>query len=227
MKYFVFLLPLSLIFLACPADPSEKSVDESSQTETLTTAERIAQAHGLDNWHEVTEIDFTFNVDRGEQHFERSYIWRPKEKKITSFTSNDTLTYVQGKNLDSIQKQRDQAFVNDSYWLLAPLKLVWDEGTTISKENKGIAPISKDTLNKITLTYTGDGGYTPGDAYDFYYQDDFTIQEWVFRKGNDTVPTMATTFEDYKNINGMNLPTMHQDSTGAFKLYFTNLSIQK
>tara|TARA_B100001146_G_scaffold209472_1_gene206519 strand:+ start:76976 stop:77623 length:648 start_codon:yes stop_codon:yes gene_type:complete len=215
------------MFLACPADPSEKSEDEISQTETLTTAERIAQAHGLDNWHEVSEVNFTFNVDRGEQHFERSYIWRPKEKKITSFTSNDTLTYVQSKNLDSIKKQRDQAFVNDSYWLLAPLKLVWDEGTSISEENKSIAPISKDTLNKITITYTGDGGYTPGDAYDFYYQADFTIQEWVFRKGNDTVPTMATTFEDYKNINGMNLPTMHQDSTGAFKLYFTNLSIKK
>ena len=225
MKISYSLLLSMFLIAACNNENKEKAATDAPP-DPVETALRIAHAHGIDHWHKVSEFQFTFNVDRGEQHFERSYLWRPKEKKITSFTSNDTLSYIQNGTLDSIQQQRDRAFVNDSYWLLAPLKLIWDEGTTLSVERNVSAPISKDTLNKITLTYTGDGGYTPGDAYDFYYNPNFTIKEWVFRKGNDSVPTMATTFEEYKNLNGMNIPTMHQDSTGAFKLYFTNLSIK-
>ncbi|MDC7995865.1 hypothetical protein [Altibacter sp. HG106] len=227
MKIFSAFLLTFLVLLSCKNETTQIETNEAPADPAEEAAMQIAQAHGLNNWEEVTEISFTFNVDRGTQHFERSYVWRPKEQEVTSFTANDTLTYIQSRNLDSLQQQRDQAFVNDSYWLLAPLKMIWDDGTTRAVEQAVVAPISQDTLNKITLTYTGEGGYTPGDAYDFYYEPDFTIKEWVFRKGNDSVPTMATTYEDYKNINGMNIPTMHQDSTGAFKLYFTNLSIKK
>ena len=79
----------------------------------------------------------------------------------------------------------------------------------------------------ITITYGKEGGYTPGDAYDLYFGNDLIIKEWVFREGNDSVPNMVTTWEDYKDFNGLNIATMHRDSTGNFKLYFTNISVKK
>ena len=32
--------------------------------------------------------------------------------------------------------------------------------------------------------YLSEGGYTPGDAYDIYFNEDYMIKEWTFRKGN-------------------------------------------
>jgi len=120
----------------------------------------------------------------------------------------------------------DANFINDQYWLLAPFNLAWDDSVKFSEKKNVVSPISKDTLNLLTATYGGEGGYTPGDAYDFYYGDDFMVKEWTYRKGNDSVPSMTTTWEDYKTYNGLNLATMHKDETGNFKLYFTNISVK-
>ena len=48
-------------------------------------------------------------------------------------------------------------------------------------------------MQKLTIVYGDEGGYTPGDAYDFYFGDDHIIKEWVFRKGNATEPSTMTT----------------------------------
>ena len=191
-----------------------------------TTAQLIGYENGLEAWDDIPEINFTFNVDRGERHFERSFIWRTKSGDVVYMTSNDTVAFNRNLEMDSLQLRADQAFINDKYWLLAPFHLVWDQGKTLSEKANQLAPISKDTLDMITITYGDEGGYTPGDAYDLYFGKDRIIKEWVFREGNDSVPTMATTWEDYKEFNGLNIATMHQDSTGNFKLYFTNISVK-
>ena len=104
--------------------------------------------------------------------------------------------------------------------------MLWDEGLIFSEKENEIASISGETLNMLTATYPELGGYTPGDAYDFYYGKDFMIKEWVFREKNSATPTLAYTWEDTKDFNGMKLCTMHKDSTGTKKIYFTNLSVK-
>ena len=227
-KTLLFLLCATVLW-SCNNTTKTSDTEASPDTETIvatTPAEKIANANGIEHWNDVSEINFTFNVDRGENHFERSWSWNPKTDAVTMTSANDTVAYNR-KQMDSITKKTDGAFVNDSYWLLAPYKLVWDEGTTLSEVSKEIAPISNDSLHKLTITYGNEGGYTPGDAYDFFYDDAFMVREWVFRKGNNPEPSMVTTFEDYQDYNGLKLATMHKDSIGAFKLYFTNISVKK
>ena len=154
-----------------------------------TTAEAIAYANGYENWDDVSEIQFTFNVDRGEQHFERSWTWMPKEDKVKMVSEKDTINYVRSK-MDSTMQKTDAGFINDKYWLLAPFNLMWDKGTTFSEKKNVVAPISKDTLNQLTVVYSNDGGYTPGDAYDFFYDENNKIREWNYRKGNDSLPQL-------------------------------------
>jgi hypothetical protein len=138
-------------------------------------------------------------------------------------TAKDTVRFNRNA-LDSISKQYDAAFINDKFWLLAPYNLVWDEGTKISEKENQIAPMSKDTLNMLTLTYGDEGGYTPGDAYDFYYGKDFMLKEWVFRKGNAPEASMTTTWEDYEDFNGIKIAKMHKGQ-GGLELFFTNISV--
>ena len=230
MRHFIAVLALAIAVVACQDrknnTESAEGIPDPDTHPVLTTAETIAFKNGLENWDDVTEIQFTFNVDRGENHFERSWSWKPKSNEVTLRSADDTLTYNRN-DMDSIAMKTDGGFINDSYWLLAPFKLVWDEGTTLSESDRAVAPISGDSLHKITLTYGNEGGYTPGDAYDFFYGDDFMVKEWIFRKGNQEAPSMITTFEDYKDFNGLQLAQMHKDSTGALKLYFTDISVKR
>ncbi len=189
-------------------------------------AQKIAKSNGFDNWDKISEIAFTFNVDRKGNHFERSWVWNPKTKDILMISDkNDTVSYNRTK-MDSLAIKTDAAFINDKYWLLAPFQLLWDENLEYTTQETAVAPISKDTLGKLTIVYPNEGGYTPGDAYDFFYDKNHLIKEWNYRKGNTAEPSLSTTWEDYKNFNGIEIARMRRDSTGDFKLYFTDISIK-
>ena len=128
MKPYIYLIATLLIFLSCKNEKKEIVAKE------LTIAEKIAKANGIDNWKNVNEIQFTFNVDRKDSHFERSWIWSPKTDDITMMTSADTVSFNR-KSVDSLTTAADRSFINDKFWLLAPFNLVWDEGTTISNQD--------------------------------------------------------------------------------------------
>ena len=203
-----------LISIASCQEPAKK----------VPTQEAIANAYGFENWDKVNSLSFTFNVDRDTSHFERSFIWEPKSKKVTYSTASDTLVFHQD-SIKRVSLAADKTFINDKYWLLAPFQLLWDKGVTFNEKENVKAPISKEILNVLTITYPSQGGYTPGDAYDFYYGSDYMIKEWVFREKNSVTPTLVYTWEDTKEIAGIKFCTKHKDSTGTKKIYFTNLSV--
>lgn len=225
MKKLLFTLSVLSFFLSCKSDKKEEQT-LPNETKTLTIAEKIANANGYDNWKDVSQIEFTFNVDRDTSHFERSWTWKPKIGDIKMISGKDSISYNQ-KTMDSLSINADKGFINDKYWLLAPYQLVWDTSATVSESSKEIAPISKSELNKITLTYPNNGGYTPGDAYDFYYDDGFIVREWNYRQGNAVEPSMSTTWEDYEDFNGIKIAKMHKKPEGKWNLYFTNIKVMK
>ena len=229
MKRLLTILCLITIITACKTETKEENTSTetiSEERKELSTAEKIAEAHGFSNWKNVNKIEFTFNVDRGENHFERRWEWQPKENYVVSAINKDSIYRYTRAKMDSTSITIDKGFINDKYWLLVPFQLVWDEGTSISEPVKEMAPISKTELNKITLTYGNEGGYTPGDAYDIYYDEDYMIREWVFRKGNSEEPSMTTTFENYEDFNGIKIAKDHKMAEGNFNLYFSNIKVR-
>lgn len=221
MKNLLFILFVIGLCFSCKEKEDNKIIEKE-----LNIAQKIANANGFANWQDVSQIDFTFNVDRDSTHFERSWSWRPKTGDITLISANDTISYNQ-KTVDSISLNADKSFINDKYWLMAPYQLVWDQSAKLSEPSKEKAPISAIEMNKVTITYSQDGGYTPGDAYDFYYGDDFIVKEWVFRQGNSNDPSMITTWEDYEDFNGIMLSKTHKKPEGDWKLHFTNIKVVK
>ncbi|WP_456437999.1 hypothetical protein [Psychroserpens sp.] len=227
MTRLLTILYLLTILVACKTETKEQIPEVETISEVkneLSVAEKIALAHGFDNWKSVNEIQFTFNVDRDDTHFERSWNWNPKTNDVRLTTEKDTINFNR-KSIDSISMKTDRAFINDKFWMFVPFQLVWDEGTTISESSKEVAPISKTELNKITLTYGNEGGYTPGDAYDIYYDKDYIIREWVYRKGNSEEPSMTTTFENYEDFNGIKTAKVHKMAEGNFNLFFSNIKV--
>lgn len=233
MKFKLFNILVFFIIVGC--NNAQKSSENTSSevnngvadsVEKNNTAHRIANANGFENWKDVQTIAFTFNVDRNGNHFSRSWYWNPNTGGVRLTSGEDPVSY-NWSDMDSIAQKTDAAFINDKYWLLAPFQIAWDQGTTFTEKENVVSPISKDTLNQLTIVYGNDGGYTPGDAYDLFYDKDYKIREWNYRKGNAPEPSTTTTWEDYKNFNGIDIATMHKDATGKFKLYFTDITVKK
>jgi len=223
------LLFLSLLTSCKDAETKNPETSETIQVEAekpLSTAQSIANAYGIEHWNQVEEFHFTFNLELPNRRLERTYIWNPKSKDVTFIQEGDTLQYNRNKELDSIQMAADQRFINDKYWLLAPYQLVWDQDLSFTEQDAVMAPISKKRMRKLTAVYPDSGGYTPGDAYDFYFDDNFIIKEWVFREGNQFEPSLITTWEDILEINEIKLAQRRKDSTQNFHLHFSNLSIR-
>lgn len=219
MKPLFFFMFISLLFYSCKQE-QKTNINES----LLTDAEKIAYAHGFEHWENVEKLEFTFNVDRDSSHSERSWIWYPKTQDVTLFIQNDTISYNRS-NIDSTNLNADRRFINDKFWLFIPFQLVWDSGTTISEPLKTIAPITKKELNKITILYSNEGGYTPGDAYDIFYNDKFLIEEWVFRRANSNEPSISCTFENYNDYNGIKLASDHKKPEEVWNLNFTKIKV--
>ena len=221
----VCMVTLSLVF-SCKEQQKTTIEKVEATEEEMSIPEQVAAANGFDQWANVNSITFTFNVDRNESHFERTWSWSPKTNDVIFMTREDTIAYNR-KAVDTVLAKTDAGFINDKFWLLAPYQLVWDEnGYTYEHEATSTAPISQKPMQKLTIVYGNEGGYTPGDAYDLYFEDDFIVKEWAFRKGNQEEPNMVTTWEGYKNFEGLNIATMHQRTDEDFKLFFTGIKVE-
>ncbi len=234
MKKSLLTLFAAIAFISCKTETDKNAVTATTEAEVITeertpeqeVAFKIAEANGLANWENVSQLEFTFNVDRGDTHFERAWKWSPKTNDITMISEKDSVNYNR-QAIDSLAMDADKGFINDSYWLLAPMHLVWDEtGTNLKLQDTATAPMSKELLKKITITYGDEGGYTPGDAYDFYYDENFMVREWVYRRGNVSEYSMVTTWEDYNDYNGIKIASDHKAPENAVHLYFTDIAVK-
>lgn len=222
-KHLFYFILFTLVTVGCK---EQKKTEISEPEKELSLIEKIAFANGYENWKNVEEIKFTFNVDRDTSHFERTWVWRPKTNDVTMISATDTISYNR-KQMDSVTEKTNGNFINDKYWLLAPINILWDEKNITQEHSTQVAaPISKEPMQKLTVVYGNEGGYTPGDAYDFYFGDDFIVKEWVFRKANQPEPSMTTSWEDYTEKGGLKIALMHKMPDSNFKLYFTNLEVK-
>ena len=140
-------------------------------------------------------------------------------------TRNGETTEYNRNSMDTMALKTDRGFINDKFWALIPFQLVWDEGTTISETTKEKSPANQQDLNKITFTYSNEGGYTPGDAYDIYFDDDHIIREWSFRQGNAPEPSLSNTFENYSDYNGIKVAQDHKFAGNDRNLLVRNVKV--
>ncbi len=217
MKKYILLSAIAVAIISCKQEESKEVAIE----ETPELAMQVAQNSGLDNWNEVNQLDFTFNIERnGEKMASRQWQWNPKNDQVTLTTATDTISYNRGQQLDSLAVSADRAFVNDVYWLIPQFKLAWDTGKEVTY------PESTEG-DMVQVQYTGNDGYTPGDRYDMVIDQDGMISKWMYYPKGETNPAMTTSFEDYKEYNGIKIATNHRTPDGALNIYFTDVNVTK
>ena len=186
IKNVIYLLLVNMVLLSCTTDGH--SVKQKKQevivSENESPIDRLESYYGLDDFEKLESLSFTFNVKKGDKQIARYWKWFPKKQKIISVIGQDTFSFFQNQ-LDSLSIPYNKKFVNDSYWLLFPFHLAWDKDYFTVEYGKGKAPISGEELDKITIHYKNEGGYTPGDQYEVYVDTLSQIKEWTYYKGGD------------------------------------------
>jgi len=223
MKKLLLTFLAGIALISCNEDRKKEVTPEENPN--LEVHEKIAMVNGFEEFDSIKKIKFTFNVKVNDSiRSERRWNWNVGTNKI-SLTENDSvMSYTRKDSLAEDKKYIDQRFVNDSYWLLFPFQLKWSLAD-LSEPKKATAPISGDKMQMLTVSYPKDGGYTPGDSYDIYFDDEFMIREWVY-KSSDGGREMATTWEDYKDFKGIKIATMHKSKDDSFELFFDDITVE-
>lgn len=206
-----------VLFSACSMRPSAEEY-----------AEDVAAAYGSERFDEVTLLEYTFHVQFPGREVQRRWRWEPKLDRVTFLGPDGERSYLRG-DLESLTDgdelfALDARFINDQYWLLFPMHLVWDSDLTLTLDIAD-APISGKRCWRLTASYGSEAGYTPGDAYDLYLADDMRIAEWVYRAGGQAEPSRITTWSDAVYLPPLTLDLDHVGPDGDFRVWFSDISI--
>ncbi len=217
MKIKYFLLMAFVLFIQVA----------TAQTSAKELAYKVANAYGIESFKKAKTLAYTFNIKRDTFPVSyRSWNWDMANNVVTMTTAKQTITYKRDTISTKEMKSVDGRFINDQYWLIFPYHVVMDAGTTLSVKENVIAPISKSNTSMLTVQYNKVDGYTPGDAYDLYIDNNNTIVEWVYRSGGAEKPSLITTWQDNKMNAGVKTATNFKSEDGKFNIYFTNIAVK-
>ncbi|WP_157621288.1 hypothetical protein [Salisaeta longa] len=214
---------------------------------------RMYRAHGAAGWNVVPYLRFSFGVGRGDtSQVVAQHLWNketgayrvewdvaPESTLVALFdvdeVSNGLPTTgavygngepVDSARADSLLRVAYQRFINDSYWLLAPLK-VFDEGV-----QRTYVPDSSTSEHAVIRLSFGDVGLTPGDRY-WLYVDRATglLDRWAFHLQGmpDTAAARAfdwTQTQPLETSKGpVLLSTRKEAAQGNMAIVFSDLSL--
>ncbi len=222
---------------ASPQAPPEAPPEAPADSDRLDTAELdkiantqitgrdVAVAYGVDQWHRVTRLRFTFNAKREQGDLARAWDWDVANDRVTRTLDGESVTIEQlgSINEDSDQATRDihRQFINDSYWFLFPFQLEWSD-PTVTEAGSQPLPIGEGRALKLVCQWPDEGGYTPGDAYDLYLGTDGLIQQWAFRRGGGDKAS-AMTWENHQQLGPMIVCLDHHGEDGEKRLWFSDV----
>lgn len=194
--------------------------------------QKVAEAYGFDGFDKIEQLKYTFNAQIEDKTVSRSWIWMPQKNQVIYLGDNqdsEPFTYnrdIVSKGSDAI-KEVDSKFINDQYWLVFPFHLVWDEGIRIEVEDEKVdLPLGSGMSTKISVIYPDTGGYTPGDIYELYLDENYMITKWIYRRGGSDTPTRISSWEDNTQFGPITISLNHQGPDSNFRVWFTNVEIK-
>ncbi len=215
MKPHIAVIVSLFALTAATARAADESADKGQQLAT-----DLWKASGGENWAKVNEVRFTFVVEsEGKPLFSAQHVWnvaagtdevkwKDKQGKDHQVTAN-----LATPASDGDEKTAYARWVNDSYWLLSPLKIK-DRGVKV--EASGPKELNGVTYETVRLSF-GEVGLTPTDQYVFYLDPQTKLpRAWDYIP--KTGEGMQATWEKYQTFGGLNLATEHNFNGKTIKL---------
>ncbi len=210
------LLLLPLFFAIAAKTPALEADTKAQQL-----AKEVWIASGGENWSGVKQIRFTFIVEEGGKelaHAEHDWNVAAGTDRV-QWKGKDVTVNVYVPGSDEEAKAAYARWVNDSYWLLAPLKVL-DKGVTLTaegqKESDGVM------CETLRLSFAS-VGLTPGDQYLLYIDPQTKlVRAWDYVPKPENV--MHGTWDKYERFGGLTLSTEH--NFGGKVIRFANIEVR-
>lgn len=218
--FFVFLLTVSVV--ACAG---------TTKKQGMTIRQHIAESYGIRYFSEIEKLQYVFNVKKGENLVSRFWIWEPHLNKVTfkGMDHQKAFTYNRSE-IDATTSEKlkkiDAWFINDSYWLLFPFHVAWDTDTKVEDIGRRELPMSDGRARCVIVSYPAAGGYSRGDEYDLYLDDNYRLIQWAYRRGGSKKPTRVSTWEDHRKVGPITLSLNHRGEESNFRVWFTNVGVK-
>jgi hypothetical protein len=178
------------------------------------------KASGGDNWGNVKAIDFTFTVEKdgktvaSADHHWDVVAWTDRVK----WKGKDVTVSLMNPASDEDSKGAYARWVNDSYWLIAPLKLR-DKGVNLAAE--GSKEMDGKKCKVLRLSF-GKVGLTPNDQYNLYIDPETKlVSSWDYMP--EPGKSMHATWSNYQKSGGLTLATDH--TMGPARIRILNLKV--
>lgn len=195
------------------------AAENSTSAGQLTDA--VWKASGGENWPHVKAIDFTFAVEKGgktlvsaEHHWDVA-----AQTDHVKWKGKDVTVNLAEPGTGEEGKAAYARWVNDSYWLLAPLKLK-DRGVQVSEEGRKTIEGAEREVLRLSFDQVG---LTPNDQYRLYI-DPATklLASWDYMP--EPGKTVHGTWENYQRSGGLTLATAHKMG-GGVEIQILNLKV--
>ena len=219
-----FLFTLLLLGLSACAG-------QDQETRPMTLRQRIGNACGVHYFSRVEQIQYTFNVRIGDKWISRFWIWEPGPDRVTFKGMNyqAAVTYHRHEldaEASAALKKVDAWFINDSYWLLFPFHVAWAADARVDDLGRENLPLGGGKARSAVITFPPSGGYTPGDVYQIFLDDNDRIIQWIYRRGGSEESERVTTWEDYRQAGPLLLSLNHLAGDDSFRVWFTGVGVK-
>ncbi len=226
MKPVLTLFMVVLLFTGLAA-----CAGSDKKPQVIDVRQRIKQSYGVQYFDRIEQVQYTFNVRKGEKHDRRFWIWEPKTDRVTfdALDYKDPITYYRKDlqtNPSNKLKSIDAWFINDNYWFLFPFHVAMDTRTMVEYVGRKKLPIGEGEAACAVVTYPADGGYTPGDVYELYLDENFRVIQWIYRRAGSETPTGIATWEDHRYLGPMVFSLNHRGEDGSFRIWFTQAGLK-
>lgn len=218
------LFVLAFLAAGCASEPapSPSAAPEAPAAVLATKADSVAfrvveASGGLAAWNALPVLRFDFGAEReGQQQVAARHYWDKMGNRyrvewpggedstyIAIFTAwpDSGRVFLNGTPLDgaageAAMENAKERTINDTYWLLAPLKL-FDEGVTRTY----VPDSSTAATDVIRLSFDG-VGMTPGDQYWLYVdRESGQLRRWTFVLQDNPRPR-SFDWTAYHQLNG-------------------------
>ena len=222
VKFSYLTLLIVIVIAACNTPQPKPTGDIRHQ---------IAGAYGSESFHQIEVIEYTFNVQIGDKHIKRSWIWWPQVEQVEfkGGADQESTLYNRlelGHDPPQDVKQVDAWFINDNYWLLFPIHLAWDQQATVEDTGHRDLPMGQGTAKCVVVSYPKTGGYTAGDVYELFVDENHMLTQWVYRRGGSATPTRITTWEEHRKLGPLTVSLDHYGDNGKFRVWFTDVTVK-
>ena len=202
------------------------------ESQAIAVRQIIGQSYGAQHFNQIEQVQYTYNVRKGDKVSRRFWVWEPDSDKVIfdALDYTDPVTYFRKDlqtNSSNLLKSIDAWFINDNYWFLFPFHVARDTRTMIEDVGRKKLPMGKGDAFCVVVTYpTEGGGDTPGDVYELYLDQNVRLLQWVYRRGGSKDPTRVATWDDHRNLGPLVFSLNHEGDNDNFRIWFTQVGVK-